>query len=484
MSTIKAYGITAFGGYIPRWRLDRNAIASAHQWMAPALKGLAKGHRAFCGWDEDSITMGVEAARDALNEQPRDRIARLVFASTTHTFADLQNATVVGNALGLPGNIRTLDVAHSQRAGTSALLAALSDTSSGEALVVASDRPRGKPASTQEMNNGAGAAAFTLGSENIVAELLGSASQSTLFVDHFRAADGQYDYFWEERWIRDEGYLKLVPPVVASALSDAGLDATDIHHFILASSFKGIAAAVARSAGIPAQAEADALTSNCGFTGAAHGLLMLAHVLERAQPGEHILLVGFGQGCDALVLRVTDAIAQAKPRRGVSAALADKVETDAYLRLLANEGAIDLDWGMRAERPVKTALTEQYRSNEQISHFQAGKCRACGTIQFPQLPFCVNPACNAPSTQFDQVALADAKASVMTFTADWLSYHPAPPLYVGFVQFENAARLMMEIVDVGPAGLEVGTPLNMVFRIKDIDRLRNYPRYFWKATPA
>ena len=484
MSTIKAYGITAFGGYIPRWRLDRNAIAAAHQWMAPALKGLAKGHRAFCGWDEDSITMGVEAARDALHEQPRDRISRLVFASTTHTFADLQNATVVGNALGLAGNIRTLDVAHSQRAGTSALLAALSDTSSGPALVVASDRPRGKPASTQEMNNGAGAAAFTLGSENIVAELLGSASQSTLFVDHFRAADGQYDYFWEERWIRDEGYLKLVPPVIASALSDAGVVAKNVHHFILASSFKGVATAVARSASIPAEAEADALTAHCGFTGAAHGLLMLAHVLERAQPGEHILLVGFGQGCDALVLRVTDAIAQAKPRRGVSAALADKLETDAYLRLLANEGAIDLDWGMRAERPVKTALTEQYRSNEQISHFQAGKCRACSTIQFPQLPFCVNPACNSPSTQFDQVALADAKASVMTFTADWLSYHPAPPLYVGFVQFDNAARLMMEIVDVGPAGLEVGTPLNMVFRIKDIDRLRNYPRYFWKATPA
>ncbi|WP_028605515.1 hydroxymethylglutaryl-CoA synthase family protein [Ottowia thiooxydans] len=480
----KAYGITAFGGYIPRWRLDRNAIAKAHQWMAPALKGLAKGQRAFCGWDEDSVTMGVEAARDALDGQARDAISRVVFASTTHPFADLQHATIIGSALGLSSGIRTLDVGQSQRAGISALLAALSDASSGSALVVASDRPRGKPASTQEMNNGAGAAAFTLGSEKIVAELRGSASKSALFVDHFRAAESQYDYFWEERWIRDEGYLKLVPPVIAAALADAGVEPKEIRHFILPSSFKGIATAVARSAGIPAEAEADALTANCGYTGTAHGLLMLAHVLERAEPGEHILLAGFGQGCDVLVLRVTDAITNARPRRGVSGALADKLETDAYLRLLANEGGVDLDWGMRAERPVKTALTEQYRSNEQISHFQAGKCRACSTIQFPQLPFCVNPACNAPSSQFDQVALADAKARVMTFTADWLSYHPAPPLYVGFVQFDNAARLMMEIVDVGPAGLEIGAPVNMVFRIKDIDRVRHYPRYFWKAIPV
>jgi uncharacterized OB-fold protein len=54
---------------------------------------------------------------------------------------------------------------------------------------------------------------------------------------------------------------------------------------------------------------------------------------------------------------------------------------------------------------------------------------------------------------------------------------------VGFVQFDIGARLLMEIVDVGEAGLEVGVPLKMVFRIKDVDKARGYPRYFWKATP-
>ncbi len=73
---------------------------------------------------------------------------------------------------------------------------------------------------------------------------------------------------------------------------------------------------------------------------------------------------------------------------------------------------------------------------------------------------------------------------MLTFTADWLSYHPAPPLYVGFVQFAVGARLLMEMVDIGPAGIDVGTPLRTVFRIKERDLLRGYDRYFWKATPV
>jgi len=62
------FGITAWGAYIPRPRLERSAIASAHQWVAPSLKGLAKGRRAYCSWDEDIVTMAVEAARNCLRK--------------------------------------------------------------------------------------------------------------------------------------------------------------------------------------------------------------------------------------------------------------------------------------------------------------------------------------------------------------------------------------------------------------------------------
>ncbi|NML43342.1 hypothetical protein HHL11_06235 [Ramlibacter sp. G-1-2-2] len=484
MASKDAPGITGFGGYVPRLRMERTAIAAAHKWMAPSLRSLAKGRRAFCSWDEDSVTMAVEAARDALDGRATSGFTNLLFASTTMPFADLQNSALVRAALDLPQDVRSADIGQSQRAGTAALLQALASGQAGDTLVLASDKPRGKPASTQEMTFGAGAAAFRIGRDNVLATLEGSASSSTVFVDHFRSADNKYDYFWEERWIRDEGYLKLVPPVAAAALKAAGVTAGEIQHFVMASPFRGVVAALAKKLGLPEGSLADALDESCGYSGSAHALLMLANVLEKAKPGERILLVGFGQGCDALVLQATDAITAFKPRRGVSGALADAQPHDAYLRMLSFEDGIELEWGMRAERPVKTALTEQYRSREQISGFRAGRCRKCGTVQFPQLPYCVEPTCVAPREQFDQVGLADVPCQVLTHTADWLSYHPAPPLYVGFAQFDNGARLQMEMVDVGGAGVEVGTQLRMVYRIKDLDRSRGYPRYFWKATPV
>ncbi|WP_216360406.1 3-oxoacyl-[acyl-carrier-protein] synthase III C-terminal domain-containing protein [Marinobacter sp. es.048] len=426
--------------------------------------------------------MAVEAARDTLDQRARIEFTTVYLASTTLPYADLQHSTIVSAALNLKSSTRTLDIGHSQRAGVSGLLAALGDTSS-PALFISSDKPSGKPASAQEISYGAGAAAFTLGNDAVIAELIGSASQSVTFVDHFRSANAQYDYTWEERWVRDEGYLKLVPSTVEEALKQADLSSQKVDHFILASSLKGVSASVAKKLGMKPDAVADQLDADVGYSGTAHPLLMLANVLEKAAPGETIVLVGFGHGSDVLVLRTTDAIQHFKPRRGVNAAIADGITQEDYLRFLYYGNGIDLEWGMRAEKQVKTALTEQYRSGSKLLSFAAGKCRKCSTVQFPQLPYCVNTDCKAPRSQFDDLNLFDEPAKVATYTADWLSYHPAPPLYVGFAQFDNGARLLMETVDVGPSGIDVGTPLRMVFRIKDIDQNRGYSRYFWKATP-
>ena len=476
------YGITGFGAYIPRLRLDRACIAAAHAWMAPSLRSLARGKRAFCSWDEDAITMAVEAARDCLDLERRASIRQLTFASTTFPYADLQNSSIVAGALGLPASTHTADLGGSQRAGIAALAAALR-AQQGQALIVAADRPRAKPASVQEMVYGAGAAAFSLGAGKPIAALLGSHVAMAPFVDHFRASGEAYDYVWEERWIRDEGYAKLIPPVVKAVLLDARTSIGDIDVMILASPLKGAAAALGKQVGFAGRL-AEALDDGCGYAGAAHSLLMLASALETIKPGQKILLVGFGQGVEALVLQATDAIADYSPHRGVRGVLAEGVASKDYLRMASFYNEIDLDWGMRGEKTGKAALTTQYREANQLNAFIAGKCQACGTVQFPQLAYCVNPACAGPSCRFDDFPLTEAPAQVLTFTSDWLSYHPAPPLYVGFVQFEAGARLLMEIVDVGAEGFDVGAPLRIVFRIKEPDKVRGYNRYFWKATPA
>jgi len=474
-------GIIAWGGYLPRLRLERSAIAATHAWMAPSLKGLAKGRRAYCSWDEDAVTMAVEAARACLGDRDRRSLTKLQLASTTVPFADLQSSAIVAAALRLNHQIQAMDIGGSHRAGLATLSAALRD-SAGETLVIASERLGARPASTQEMQYGAGAAAFLLGEKNIAAELIGSASATSLLVDHFRAAGVAHDYFWEERWVRDEGYSKIGGAAVKRALADAGVAGPKVTHFVFPAPIRGVSEAVAKVAGIAPTAVASALDADGGFTGAAHSLLMLANVLDCAAPNDVIVAVGFGQGSDVIVLRATEAIVTARPARTIADGQAHGVSVSAYGQMASFYGEIDLEWGMRAERDTKTALTEQYRSADQVIGFVAGQCGSCGQIQFPQLTYCVS--CHASASGFAQVPLAEQNSKVLTYTADSLMYYPAPPLYIGFVQFDNGARLLMEFVDVTADTFDVGKRLRMRFRIKEKDVTRGYIRYFWKAAPV
>lgn len=474
-------GIQSFGVYLPRLRLSRAAIAAAHAWAFPSLKAMAKGTRACCSFDEDSITMAVAAGREALRGPGAlTEVAELRLASTTLPFLDRQNATVVAEALGLGPALHASDACGSQRAGTSALIHAL--RAGGEALVVAADRPLTRPASAQEMLAGDGAVALRLGRGDLLARFVGAHSVASDLVDHYRSAQARYDYVLEERWVRDEGYLKIVSAAVAGLLARTGCEASAITRFVLGGVQEVAARAVARQCGIADAAVQPGLIAKCGYSGCAYALAMLVDALQAAVPGERILLAGFGQGCDALLFEATEGIAAARALRGVEAALASGREDDNYMRFLAFNRLIDLDLGMREERDTRTAPSAHYRARRSITAFTGGRCRACGTLQFPRTQLCVNPACNLPGTQ-EEESLRDRIGEVKSFTEDWLALSRSPPLMYGNVRFADKAVLMMEFTGFDPGQLAIGTPVRMEFRIKDFDNLRNTHRYFWKAAP-
>lgn len=426
--------------------------------------------------------MGVEAARDALAGRDRSRIDALFLASTTLPFVDRSNAGVVSLALDCPQHLRTLDLTGSLRAGTSALLAALSAGRPRGTLVIASDARRTKPASVQELRYGDAAAAVLVGSEDLIAAFRGAATLNADFVDHYRAEGQKHDYVWEERWVRDEGYMKLVPATLRKLFADTGIRPAEIDRLIVAAALPGIAESVAKILGVRPEAVAPQLFDECGDTGAAYPLLLLARELERATPGEKIVLVGFGNGCDALLFEATGRIGSVRPRLGVEQSIKRGVEIADYLKYLSVKDEIDLDWGMRTEFTNKIALTTEYRHSREMLAFIGGRCTRTGTVQFPKSRVSVNPEVHAVDTQVDE-PLADAPAHVVSFTADWLSYYPNPPFYFGLVQFENGARVSMEFTDVERPLLRIGAPVSMVFRVKELDRRRAYRHYFWKAVP-
>jgi uncharacterized OB-fold protein len=312
--------------------------------------------------------------------------------------------------------------------------------------------------------------------------LLGHATMHADFVDHYRGSGVAYDYTLEERWVRDQGYLEFVPRTVARALSQAGIDAADVRHFV-AQGPRRFAAAAARMAGIPDAAVVDDLHANCGDTGTAHPLLLLAGTLENADAGELVVLVGFGQGCDALVFRVTGRARPPADDRGLAAALARGQVEREYLRFLSNSGIVEMDWGPRAERDNRTSQTAAWRRHREVTAFIGGRCSACGTVQFPRSQACVNPDCRAFHA-LEEHPLAESAARVKTYTEDWLAFTRSPPLAYGNVSFDGGGNVYVEFADTGPGELVVGAPVRFVFRVKDFDDLRRFRRYAWKATPV
>jgi 3-hydroxy-3-methylglutaryl CoA synthase len=477
-------GITAYGGYVPRLRLARKAIVEANSWFNPGIARLDKGERSMCNWDEDSLTMAVEAARDCLGGSVPDDLQALTLASTTLPFEDRQNASIVATALNLGEALTTMDVTASQRAATSGLVNAFHALAGhgGASLFIGAEKRRAKAAGTQELLFGDGAAALLLGSDGIVAEFLGSHQVTVDFVDHYRGKDDTYDYNWEERWIRDEGYGKIVPRTLEGLFSKTGIAAGDIDRFVMPSVMGVVPGRIAKQVGIDADAVHTTLHAEMGESGAAHPLVLLIHALEQAEPGQTILVIGWGQGCDALLFKATDALKKLSPRRGIVGSLARRRVVTNYNKYLAFNDLVLRDKGLRAEMDRQTALSSLYRKREMITGFVGGKCRTCGTVQFPKTEACVSPNCGEFHSQDDH-PFADIPATVQSWTADNLTYSPDPPHHFGMIVFEEGGRMMADLTDIDVGTLEVGAPLRMVFRIKEVDEQRGFTKYFWKGAP-
>jgi len=478
-------GITAYGAYIPRLRLDRMAIFQAMGWFAPAIIMVAQGERSICNHDEDSLTMAVAAARDCLTGMDKQAIDAAYLCSTTLPFSDRLNAGILATALNLRSDMATADFTSTLKAGTTGLLAALDGVRAGSrknVLVAATDKRETRPAYFYEMWFGDGAASLMVGEKDVIAEFLGSHSVSYDFVDHYRAADRRFDYMWEERWLREEGYAKFIPEAVDGLFKKLKISIQDVDRLVFPCFFKAEHRALAKKLGAAPGKVIDNMHEVCGETGAAHPLVMLVSALEQAKPGEGILVAGFGQGCDALYFRVTENIAKLPPRTGVKGSLEHKKTIDNYMKFLKFRNLIDPEMGIRAEAPTQTAMTTLWRKRKMLTGLVGGVCRDCGTPQYPKMDICVNPACEHSTSQ-DDYEFADRPAKVMTFTGDLLAVSVDPPAIYGMIQFDGGGRFMADFTDCELGDVKVGMPVKMSFRKRLTDTERGFTAYFWKAVP-
>ena len=478
-------GIVSYGGYIPRLRLNRTSIFQNMGWFAPAIIMVAQGERSFCNWDEDCLTMAVEASRDCLKEMDKSAIDAHYLCSTTLPFADRLCAGVSKTALNLRDDIIAQDFTSSQRCGTSALITALETVKGGERrqiLVTASDKREAKAAYFYEMWFGDGASSLLVGNTDVIAEFLGSYSVSHDFIDHYRGAKSEYDYMWEERWVRDEGYSKIIPEAISGLLNKLSISMDHVDTLVYPCFFKREHRKIAKKLGAAPEKVVDNLHEVCGETGAAHPFVMFVHALQQAKPGDRILLAGFGQGCDALYFQVTENIEELPPRVGISGSLKNKKMSDNYPKFLKFRDLIKTEMGIRAEAPTQTAMTVLWRKRKMILGLVGGKCTECGTPQFPKMDICVNPDCHSIQSQ-DDYEFADVPAFIKSFTGDLLSVSIDPPAIYGMIQFEGGGRFMADFTDCELDDVKVDQPVTLAFRRRYTDKEKGFTGYFWKAIP-
>jgi 3-hydroxy-3-methylglutaryl CoA synthase len=463
--------------------LSRQSIAAAMGWLVPSLKETASGHRTLAFWDEDSTTMAVEAARSCLSRvvstDAATHIAALAFATNSPAFAEGRNAGIIHRALRLPDGCSAQEMAGTPRAGLLALQQALQD--SRTSLVVAADRPINPSGSTAEMQWADGAAAALVSDDPPLLAYLGGGNVTAAFIDRYRRTGERFATTWEERWIREEGYLKIVPAAIKAALTEAAIGAGQIDWLVLPCVIPGVPAAVARKAGLAQARVADPLSQSCGDIGAGHALVMLAQSLETMRPGERVLVVQFGQGATALVFEVTEQVADWTPL--VSVQLEAGREEQNYLKLPIFTGLLPWEKGLRGRASVNEALTVAYRQQDAMLGFVGGRSRTSGTVQFPPSRLSESAMMPELDTQ-DPWPLSERGGRIVTRVADSLAFSRHPPNCYGLVDFHGGGRLMMEFSDPDAAELEIGDDVRFVFRIKDTDDRTGFMRYFWKAVPT
>ncbi|HTG13695.1 MAG TPA: 3-oxoacyl-[acyl-carrier-protein] synthase III C-terminal domain-containing protein, partial [Blastocatellia bacterium] len=365
---------------------------------------------------------------------------------------------------------------------TTAILAALDSVKAGSAsnvIVTAADTRLAPPKSASERVFGDAASALQLGGDKVIAELIASHSTTDEMTDVWRRSGDQFVSGWEERFSVTQGYQRVVRQAVNELFERSAIGPSEISKAIFYAPDQGSLGAVAKSLGLKAEQIPDHLFSSVGNTGTAMPLLVLSSVLETASAGEKLLVVGYGSGCDALLFEVTEEIDNSKKsgRRGVKGHLASKTYLDSYERYAKFRELIDTEGARRQAPSASAPLT--WRRSDDIYKLHGYRCLNCGKIQYPQQRVCIS--CQSKDS-FESVRLADTRASLFTFTLDFLNADPDPPSVMSVVDFEGGGRAYLMMTDRNPAEVKIEQQVEMTFR--RMYEAEGFVNYYWKCRPV
>ncbi|MFQ5478905.1 MAG: OB-fold domain-containing protein [Candidatus Binatia bacterium] len=466
-------GIVSYGSYVPFNRLRRAAIGEA------LGKRAGVGERAVASYDEDSVSMAVEAMRCCLARVTEPgQVESLFLASSSPPYVEKLNSSAVHAACGLASPVRCLDVGNSARAGLSALITAARCAGDGRlSAVVMSDVCAGAPEGPAELELGDAAAAFVLGSDGVLARIAASYSESREYLASWRLPEEKFGHSWEERFSLTQAFVPLLGRALNAICEAAGVGPGELDAVIVDAPNRRAAVAVAKAAGLRSEQLVDDLRDSVGYSRAAHAGLMLAAALDSAYPGQRIAILSVSDGVDALMLETTEALGAFEAKRSVSSLVASKRNDLAYTSYLKWRGILDTEPPRRPD-PDRPAAPPSFRAERWKFGFVGSRCNSCGTNHLPPQVVCVE--CGATG-EMSEVPLAESRAHIRTFTVDRLAFSPQPPVVVAMVDFDGGGRFQSELTDCEPDRVAIGDEVEMTFR--RLFTAGGVHNYFWKARP-
>jgi 3-hydroxy-3-methylglutaryl CoA synthase/uncharacterized OB-fold protein len=464
-------GIASYGAYLPLTRLPLALIAG----RTPKDGGPEK---VVADYDEDAVTMAVEAARNCLRGLDATSVDGLFFASTSYALREKQGAATIAKALGLRRDVSTADHAGSLRAGTSAFEAGLHAVGAGaldRVLVVASDCRMGAPRGPLEAKLGDGAVAFLLASRDTIADVIGSHALADALQDLWRADGERFTHSWEDRFVVQEGYAPNTSEAIRGLLERTGRSAGDFARAAIYAPDARSLGGVARGLGFAPDQLVDPLFGRMGNNGCAFALTLLAASLETAKPGERLLMASYGDGAHAFALSVGDPIGKLEPRRGVSWHLERRRALRSYESYLRGRQLDPKEWSGGAD--LGLSATVRFRERDADIGFVGASCRSCGQVHFPKPRVCIR--CFTRD-EWEPCPLADEHGKLLSYTFDYF-FPAAEPPTIAAVTEVRGCRVQVQLANAQPDEVKLDMPVEYVFR--KIHEAGGKPNYFWKASP-
>jgi hydroxymethylglutaryl-CoA synthase len=315
-------GIVGYGAHIPRNRIKSEEIA--RQWgkdPAAIRRGLLLQEKSVPGFDEDTITISVTAARAAIDRAGIDpeRIGALYIGSESHPYAVKPSGTVVAEAIGTGPEIHIADFEFACKAGTEAMFVALGLVESKRvdyALAVGADTSQGAPDDALEYSASAGGAAFIFGRDDLLADVVETYCYSTDTADFWRR-EGEFYPRHGGRFTGEPAYFKHVLASARGILEKTSLKPSDFRYVVFHMPNGKFPQAAGKTLGFTEkQLETGWVVPLMGNTYSGSSPTGLAAILDVADPGDLILLTSFGSGAgsDSFVLKATDRLPERRDR--------------------------------------------------------------------------------------------------------------------------------------------------------------------------